>query len=322
MLGGGESCGGSPAVTDAARVLRLHLALAAAGVGAFAFVVAALISALRFEMPPGAEQHSHWELVRSALSPGSVATLALGSLSIAVGIAALASLRRQWRRSRAFVRGLAVVRDHGDVRVIAEDRPLAFCAGLLHPRIHVSTGALAILGPAELDAVLAHERHHVRRRDPLRLFLVRAIGDALFVLPALPRLAERYGALVELGADDAAVLASGGEPGALASALLAFDEERTSSVVGIDPARVDHLCGELPVYRPPVALVSWSVLVVGAIVVVAERVGERLSLTVPLLTQHLCLITANVVPLLLGAAALLATTRGRTTAGHNRRGSG
>jgi hypothetical protein len=165
----------------------------------------------------------------------------------------------------------------------------------------------------------------VRRRDPLRLFLVRTIADALFVLPALPRLAERYAALVELGADDAAVSASGGDPAPLASALLAFDDDRPSSVVGVDPVRVDHLCGEHSAWHPPVALVSWSALVVGALVVAAERAsaaGERLNLTVPLLTQHLCLITANLVLLLLGAAALLATTRSRTTAGHNPRRSG
>jgi hypothetical protein len=174
MLGGGESCGGSPAVTDAARVLRLHLALAAAGVGALAFVVAALISALRFEMPPGAEQHSHWELVRSALSPGSVATLALGSLSIAVGIAALASLRRQWRRSRAFVRGLAVVREHGDVRVIAEDRPMAFCAGLLHPRVHVSTGALAFAMTKKAVTATTSRAHRRVSRQTMAKRLARS----------------------------------------------------------------------------------------------------------------------------------------------------
>jgi len=319
MRSGGRSCGALPAVTDAARVLRLHLALAAAGIAAFAFVVAALIGALRFDMPAGAEQHSHWELVRSVLTPGSLATLALGSLSIAVVIAASASLSRRWRRSRHIVRGLAVVRDDGDVRVFVQDRPLAFSAGLLRPRIHVSTGALAILGPAELAAVVAHERHHTRRRDPLRLFLVRALADALFVLPALPRLTERYAALVELGADDAALSASGGDPAPLASALLAFEE------AGIDPARVDHLCGDPPAYRLPVAVVSWSVLVVGAIVVAAERAGaagERLNLTIPLLTQHLCLVTANLVLLVLGTAALLATTSSRTTAGHNQRRSG
>jgi Zn-dependent protease with chaperone function len=312
-------------VDDAARVLRLHLALAAAGAAALAFMVAALIGALRFDMPPGAESHTHWELIQSALSPGSIATLALGSVGLAVALAALRSLWRQWRRSRAFVRGLSVVRDERGVRVFAEDRPMAFCAGLLRPRVHLSTGAVAMLSEAELAAVVAHERHHVRRRDPLRLFLVRTVADALFVLPALPRLAERYAALVELGADDAAVAANGGDAAPLASALLAFDDRSSSAVVGIDPVRVDHLCGEGAAWRLPVALVSWSALVVGAIMVAAERAGEageRLSLTVPLLTHHLCLVTANLVPLLAGAAALLATTRGRTTGSHNPRQTG
>jgi Zn-dependent protease with chaperone function len=301
------------------------LALAAAGTVALAFVVAALIGALSFEMPAGAESHSHWELVRSALSPGSVATLALGSLSLAVVLATVGSLWRQWRHSRAFVHRLGVVREDGGVRVFVADRPMAFCAGLLRPRVHVSTGTIAMLSEAELAAVVAHERHHARRRDPLRLFVVRTVADALFVLPALPRLAERYAALVELGADDAAVAANGGDAAPLASALLAFDDRASSAVAGIDPVRVDHLCGERGSWHVPVVLVSLSALVVGAIVVAAERAGEageRLSLTVPLLTHHLCLVTANLIPLLAGAAALLATTRGRTTGSHNPRQTG
>ena len=85
-------------------------------------------------------------------------------------------------------------------QVIDDDRPLAFCAGLLHPRVYVSRGALGMLGEAELSAVLAHERHHARRRDPLRLASTRVLADALFFAPPLGELIRRQQSLAEIGA--------------------------------------------------------------------------------------------------------------------------
>src|SRR5439155_13985574 len=77
------------------------------------------------------------------------------------------------------------------VRVVADPAPQAFCVGTIRPRIYVSVGALKRLSATELDAVLAHERHHQRRRDPLRLLVVEALAHGLFFLPALRPLAVR-----------------------------------------------------------------------------------------------------------------------------------
>ena len=68
-----------------------------------------------------------------------------------------------------------------------------------------------------LAAVVEHEAHHASRRDPLRILIARAIGEA-YSLSALPR---REQALSELAADAAAVRRRGAAP--LAAALLAFD---------------------------------------------------------------------------------------------------
>ena len=130
------------------------------------------------------------------------------------------------------------------VLVVPSARPLAFCAGLLQPRVYVSTGALERLGEAELAAVVAHEAHHAARRDPLRILVARAIGDA-YSLGALPR---REQALAELAADAAVVRTRGAAP--LASALLAFDAEE------IAPERVDRLVGEAPRDEVPRTLVA------------------------------------------------------------------
>ena len=69
--------------------------------------------------------------------------------------------------------------------------PLAFCAGLLRPRVFVSEGALARLGARALTAVVAHEGHHAARRDPLRILIARAIGDA-YSLRALRGASRRW----------------------------------------------------------------------------------------------------------------------------------
>ena len=57
----------------------------------------------------------------------------------------------------------------------------------------------------ELRAVLAHEQHHRALRDPLRLAVGRVLCQALFFLPVLRPLHDRYGDVAEMTADAAAV---------------------------------------------------------------------------------------------------------------------
>lgn len=60
----------------------------------------------------------------------------------------------------------------------------ALTYGVLRPRVLASTGLAATLSDAELAAVLAHEREHLRGRDPLKKVLARAIPARHFYLPA------------------------------------------------------------------------------------------------------------------------------------------
>jgi Zn-dependent protease with chaperone function len=95
----------------------------------------------------------------------------------------------------------------------------AFTAGLFSPCVYVAEELAGRLSEAELAAVLAHEAAHVRRRDPLRLSLLRALACTLFWIPALRRLADDIGDEAEVLADDAA---AGEKPLVLASAILAL----------------------------------------------------------------------------------------------------
>lgn len=97
----------------------------------------------------------------------------------------------------------------------------AFTAGWLRPRIYLAAELADRLSPQELAAVLAHEGAHAARRDPLCLSVLRFLGNALFWIPVLRKLAEDCADEVEFRADDDACR---GQPYALASAILAAAE--------------------------------------------------------------------------------------------------
>jgi Zn-dependent protease with chaperone function len=117
--------------------------------------------------------------------------------------------------SAARAAGLALAQ----VRVLEGLPTPAFTVGWLRPRVYVSPEIESALTADELAAVLAHEAEHVRRRDPLRLSLLRFVSHTLFWLPALRRLADDFADEAEIRADDAA---AADRPLVLASAILAL----------------------------------------------------------------------------------------------------
>jgi len=87
------------------------------------------------------------------------------------------------------------------LELVDEPEPYAFSHGVRRPRVVVSRGLVDVLDPAELRAVLLHERGHVIRRSGLRLALARALARALCYLPLAADLACRCAVLEELAAD-------------------------------------------------------------------------------------------------------------------------
>ena len=78
------------------------------------------------------------------------------------------SLRRMRRLHRERVDLVAQV--DGGVSVLDHDVPVAYCVpGMSRSRIVVSRSTLTRLAPAELGAVLEHERSHLRARHDLVL---------------------------------------------------------------------------------------------------------------------------------------------------------
>jgi hypothetical protein len=192
-----------------------------------------------------------------------------------------------------------------DAYLIEDERPLAFCAGLLRPRVYISTGAVALLDDPALDAVLVHERHHARRRDPLRLAAGRVLARALFFMPGLGELARRQEALSELSADESALIAGPESRSALARAMLSFSG---SGAVGFDPARVDHVLGESPPsWRFPAMLcllAASAAALVLALAVLAGRVATgAATLAPPFLSRQPCVLVLALLPAALGLTA-------------------
>ena len=102
--------------------------------------------------------------------------------------------------------------------LVEHSEPVAYCVAGRHPTVILSTGALQALEPAQVSAVLAHERAHLAGRHHRLLALAR-IGR--LVLPFLPLMRDadaQVARLVEMHADDAAVRAS--DPRSLATALV------------------------------------------------------------------------------------------------------
>ena len=298
----------------ARAILSLQLGLGALGAVVVALSLRAGISGTTWDVPSAASVLEACTAILPGLGVSGIVTLMLAGLSVVVTFLTLRSAMRRVRASRRFLRHLHVLerREDGAGTTVVFDDPaaMAFCAGLLRPRVYLSTGTLEVLDEAELAAVLAHERHHAAQRDPLRLFVAGVISDGLFFAPALRRLAHRYGDLAELAADRAAVRAQAGDAGPLASALLAF-EEADPAVVGIAPERVDHLLGDRARWGLPIALIVWALAVLAAVGALALRVqasGDA-PVSVPLMIAESCMLIMAVLPLAVVSGSALGAGR-------------
>jgi len=294
-----------PAARAAARVFR-----ASALIGLLALTGVGLVVLRLFEtwrVTPRVASH-HISVVGQRLgypvaNAAAVAVVVLAALGLTVLARAISSTAHELaaaRRVRRMIAGSAP-RRLGDAFAIDDDRPGAFCAGLVRPRAYVTSGAIAMLDEAALDAVLVHERHHVRCRDPLRLAAYRVLSRALFFVPGLRELDRRGRALSELSADESVVNGMPGGRSALASAMLSFsDAGRPIGAAGIDPLRVDFLLGEPPSRGLPLLISLIAVLLLALLIGVALLVGRvaagSATLAAPFLSDQPCVIVLAIVP--------------------------
>jgi hypothetical protein len=153
----------------------------------------------------GAGPVRRWDVVTTLRLMSLIAGIMLLALLCWILVAAVTAVLRARHRQRALL-GLLAHDDPKVPGVLVVDHPAAaaYCVPGLRSAIVISAGTLALLDQAELAAVLAHERAHLRARHDLVLLPFTALLRA-FRWAAIAREANREVALlVEMMADDRA----------------------------------------------------------------------------------------------------------------------
>jgi Zn-dependent protease with chaperone function len=311
-----------PAAVAAVRAGRAGAMLGTMGLSASLFVVSRLLESWR--VTPATASHeipiAGQTLSYPAANLAAVVVVGLAAIGLAVTAMTVSGAARELVASRRFARSIRRCRPRplGAAWVLAEEAPRAFCAGLIRPRVYVSSGAVALLDERALHAVLAHERHHASRRDPLRLATGRVIARALFFVPGLGELVRRQEALAELSADESAVAGASADRAALARAMLSFsDHSGPDEAVGVDPERVDYLLGEPPSWGFPAALCLGALALIALLAAAATLAGQvatgTASLALPFLSTRPCVVVLAAIPCGAGVSAVRLRRRVRSS---------
>jgi Zn-dependent protease with chaperone function len=183
-----------------------------------AVLAAAEIAVVGWPLPTGFDSAA----VIIVLAAAATGVAASGSVAAhaAAGSRALRTLMRAARQPvpRAVLEAAAALGIADRVDAVGTEEAFAVTYRLIRPRILVSAALAAELTAAEVAAVLAHEREHVRHRDPLRILAIRLLAAFAWYMPAASWLASRAVLRRELAADRASARGTG--RGVLAGALL------------------------------------------------------------------------------------------------------
>jgi Zn-dependent protease with chaperone function len=154
-----------------------------------------------------AESHTHPHICAHhvaslpALPAVLLAALLLARLAYAaLRLVRLGMLARAARRDLAGIARISSTGETPALQVLPFDEPQAFVIGLWRPALFVTRGLMSDAHREHLEPVLAHERAHLRRRDPLRR-LVSSIALAFHLPGVAGWLERRLGRAHELAAD-------------------------------------------------------------------------------------------------------------------------
>ena len=199
------------------------LAIGVSGPGTQAGVLGGL-TVVAGRLASGELVTSHQPVVLTAARLAALtAGLALFTLLCWMLVVAFADAVGARRRQRELLALLA----HGDPKVpgaLVIDYPAAaaYCLPGIRSQIVVSVGTLDLLAPAELTAVLAHERAHLRARHDLVLIPFTSLRRVFPRSRVTAQAFRMVALLVEMMADDRALRVRGLLARELAMALLRF----------------------------------------------------------------------------------------------------
>ncbi len=237
------------------------LVLAAAGTAALALQTFAGLT-----LVPVVARAGHWspEALHNVESVNVPASIGCGLVLAALGGALTRTTVRYARWNRELTRELDGHSPAPGVIILRGKEPVAFSAPSRGGRIAISSGMLDALGPREREALLAHERAHLRLGHH-RFLVVVTLAAALN--PLLRPLCSAARFALERWADEAAARHVGDRTvvaKAVAKAALAGRAEpgfALAATGGPVPRRVSALLAA-PVHKLPAALLS-ATLVLG-----------------------------------------------------------
>lgn len=172
----------------------------------------------------GIALRQHYATPGGSLLSVAGALLALGVVGrIAYCFTAAACTVRQQRSVQRRTLALLAHRDTGSgALVVAHTWPAVYCVPGRFREVVVTSAALAALEPRQLDAVLAHERAHLRGRHDVVLAAASALESAFPFIGFFGVARAETARLIEMRADDTAVGQS--ERWELATALVRLAE--------------------------------------------------------------------------------------------------
>ena len=209
-------------LTVAGLSARLGLA---AWLAAMVSVLASLLAALQYLFTAAV---AGWpqlaEAVCRSVAGGACTTVVYRSAAFELGLglaavtAALALAVLAWRYGRSVQRAQRRTRAHAEAARITGRRlpgagaavvlnaaqPAADCVPGRPAAIVLTSAALAVLDPGQLNAVLAHERAHLAGRHHLLIALTRALAATFPGVPLFTRAPAEVARMAEMCADDAA----------------------------------------------------------------------------------------------------------------------
>jgi Zn-dependent protease with chaperone function len=137
-------------------------------------------------------------------------------------------------------------------RVLDHPVPVAYCLPGRRSRLVLSAGALDALDPVQVDAVLAHERAHLRERHDLVVLPFVAWGATAPFVRGMVCAQVAVAALIEMRADD--VAAARVAPAELAGALRAVGGAVPAAALSSFSAALDRRLGRIVAHPAPLPM--------------------------------------------------------------------
>jgi beta-lactamase regulating signal transducer with metallopeptidase domain len=184
-----------------------------------AFVVASLICAptyLWFEAGKLPERVGIPFLVLAVMGAAVV------TASLVKGLRVILDSSRYIRHCERVSRATSISGNQTPLLMIEDPSPLFLVAGVLRPRLVISSGVVEALPPEQLEVAIEHERAHQASRDNLKRLLILLAPGSVFFGDGLRTLEREWGRFIEWAADDRAIAGNPRRSLALADALVRF----------------------------------------------------------------------------------------------------